>query len=74
MKRAPRRGSSVRLRTIPGPRLFVGYKDLDNLVRYLSPQGQILSRKRTGFNAQQQRTLKNAVKRARHLGILPFVG
>lgn len=67
-----RRGG--RIKPIPGPKIFVDYKDLQDLVRYLGPQGQVLSRKRTGFNAQQQRTLKLAVKRARHLGLLPFVG
>lgn len=72
MARMQRRGS--RPRPIPGPKLFVDYKDLTNMVRFLGPQGQVLSRKRTGFNTQQQRTLKKAVKRARHVGLLPFVG
>ena len=72
MRRGRRKG--VRIKPIPGPKLFVYYKDLPNLVRYLSPQGQILSRKRTAFSARQQRCLKIAVKRARHLGLLPFVG
>lgn len=50
------------------------YKDVEYLKKFLTPQGQILSRRRTGFNAQCQRSLKKAIKRARHLALLPFVG
>ena len=50
------------------------YKDVEMLARYVGPQGQILSRRRTGFSAQRQRELKKAIKRARHLGLLTFVG
>lgn len=52
----------------------IDYKDLAYISRFVSPQGQILSRRRTGFTAQRQRELKKAIKRARHLGLLPFVG
>ncbi len=50
------------------------YKDIETLKKYLNPHGQILSRKRTGFASQGQVNLKRTVKRARHLGLLPFVG
>jgi small subunit ribosomal protein S18 len=50
------------------------YKDIDNLRRFLTTHGQILSRKRTGYCAQCQKSLKLAVKRARHVALLPFVG
>ena len=50
------------------------YKEVELLARYIGPQGQILSRRRTGFSAQRQRDLKKAIKRARHLGLLTFVG
>lgn len=50
------------------------YKDVENLRRFLSAHGQLLSRKRTGYCAQCQKQLKLAVKRARHLALLPFVG
>ena len=52
----------------------IDYKDLELLRKCTGPQGQIVSRRRTGLSAQRQRTLKNAIKRARHLGLLPFVG
>jgi small subunit ribosomal protein S18 len=52
----------------------IDYKDLAYLVKFLTPQAQILSRRRTGFCAQCQRQLKKAIKQARHLALLPFVG
>ena len=52
----------------------IEYKDLDLLQKCVGSQGQILGRRRTALNAQQQRALKNAIKRARHLALLPFVG
>lgn len=50
------------------------YKDVENLRRFLSAHGQILSRKRTGYCAQCQKALKQGIKRARHMALLPFVG
>ncbi len=50
------------------------YKEFEVLKKCLGPQGQIMSRRRTGFSAQRQRELKQAIKRARHLALLPFVG
>lgn len=50
------------------------YKDVTYLEQFLTPQGQILSRRRTGFCTQCQKQLKAAIKRARHVGLLPFVG
>ncbi|MEZ5980465.1 MAG: 30S ribosomal protein S18 [Planctomycetota bacterium] len=52
----------------------IDYKNLDVLVKCLNSQGQLLSRRRTGLDAQRQRVLKQAVKRARHMALLPFVG
>ncbi|HIF41631.1 MAG TPA: 30S ribosomal protein S18 [Planctomycetes bacterium] len=50
------------------------HKDTEYLSKFLTPQGQIVSRRRSGFCTQCQRQLKKAVKRARHLALLPFVG
>ncbi len=52
----------------------IDHKDIEYLGKFLTPQGQILSRRRSGFCTQCQRQLKKAVKRARHLALLPFVG
>jgi len=49
------------------------YKDIKTLGRYINTFGQIESRRRTGLSAAQQRQLARAIKRARHLGLLPFV-
>jgi len=52
---------------------FFDYKDFKTLQRYISPYGQIETRKKTGLSAKQQRQLTTAIKRARHLALLPFV-
>ena len=52
----------------------IEYKSLEVLERCITPQGQLLSRRRTGLNAKRQREAKKAVKQARHIGLLPFVG
>ena len=50
------------------------YKNLPYLIKFLTPNGKIQSRKRTGFSGQHQRQLAEAIKHARHLGLLAFVG
>jgi small subunit ribosomal protein S18 len=52
---------------------FIDYKDIDNLKRFLNPNGRILSRKRTGLTAKNQRALAEAIKRSRFMGLLPFI-
>ncbi|MFQ3633776.1 MAG: 30S ribosomal protein S18 [Roseiflexus sp.] len=49
------------------------YKDLERLKRFLGPTGKILPRRRTGLTAKMHRRLTIAVKRARHMALLPFV-
>ena len=49
------------------------YKDFKTLQRYLNQFGQIESRKKTGLSEKQQKQLAKAVKKARHLALLPFV-
>lgn len=49
------------------------YKNVELLRKCMGTQGQMFSRRRTGLTAQRQRLLKNAIKRARHMGLLPFV-
>lgn len=48
------------------------YKDIDVLSRFISPQGYIVGREKTGLTQKQQRKLTTAVKRARQLALLPF--
>ena len=50
------------------------YKNIAYLTKLLTPQGKIMSRKRTGFSGQDQRQLAKAVKLARFLGLLAYVG
>ena len=49
------------------------YKDIKRLQRHISDRGKILPRRRTGACARHQRGVANAVKRARHMALLPFV-
>ncbi|HUM83241.1 MAG TPA: 30S ribosomal protein S18 [Lachnospiraceae bacterium] len=51
----------------------ISYKDVNKLKRYISERGKILPRRITGNCAKHQRALTLAVKRARHLAILPYV-
>ena len=52
---------------------YVDYKDTEMLERFVNDQGKILPRRVTGVSAKFQRQLTRAVKRARHLSLLPFV-
>jgi small subunit ribosomal protein S18 len=52
---------------------YFDYKDFKTLQRYVNVYGQIESRKKTGLTESQQRQLARAIKRARHLALLPFV-
>lgn len=49
------------------------YKDVKTLVKFINSYGQIEPIGRTGLSAKQQRSLAVAIKRARHLALLPFV-
>lgn len=52
---------------------FFDYKDVKTLQRFVNMYGQIDTRKKTTLSAKQQRALAKAIKRARHLALLPFV-
>ncbi|MGF1574243.1 MAG: 30S ribosomal protein S18, partial [Sumerlaeia bacterium] len=51
---------------------YVDYKDVETLKRFVTPQGKILPRRMTGTSARFQRLLTTAIKRARHLALLPY--
>lgn len=52
---------------------YVDYKDPVFLKRFLNEQGKILPRRITGTSLKYQRKVSKAVKRARHLALLPYV-
>ena len=52
---------------------YVDYKDAEFLKKFLNEQGKILPRRLTGTSQKLQKKVATAVKRARHLAILPFV-
>ena len=51
----------------------IDYKDVNKLKRYVSERGKILPRRITGNCATHQRALTVAIKRARHLSLMPYV-
>jgi small subunit ribosomal protein S18 len=52
---------------------YIDYKDADFLMKFLNEQGKILPRRITGTSLKFQRKVSQAVKRARHVAILPYV-
>jgi small subunit ribosomal protein S18 len=60
-------------RTSASGDVYVDYKDTESLRRMVSANGKIISRKRTGASAMEQRMLARAVKRARYIGLMAYV-
>jgi small subunit ribosomal protein S18 len=54
--------------------LNIDYKKADMLKRFVSDDGKIRPRRQTGTCARHQRALAGAIKRARHIALLPFTG
>ncbi len=52
---------------------YVDYKDVDLLKQFINPHGRVMSRSKTSLTAKQQRAVEIAIKRARLIGLLPFV-
>lgn len=52
---------------------YVDYKDVETLKKFLTPHARIQSRKRTGLPSKHERAIAMAIKRARFLGLLPYV-
>ncbi|HPI37355.1 MAG TPA: 30S ribosomal protein S18 [Ignavibacteriaceae bacterium] len=52
---------------------YIDYKDMKILQRYTSEQGRIIPKRITGTSAKYHRELTLAIKRARHMALLPFV-
>lgn len=51
----------------------IDYKDTNTLTKFITERGKILPRRITGVSAHHQRLLTVAIKRARHMALLPFV-
>lgn len=51
----------------------VDYKDVETLTKFITERGKILPRRITGVSALFQKRLTSAIKRARHMALLPFV-
>lgn len=52
---------------------FIDYKDVAYLRQFTNPHAKILSKKRTGVPSGKQREIVQAIKRARYMGLLPYV-
>jgi small subunit ribosomal protein S18 len=53
---------------------YIDYKDGDFLIKFVNEQGKLLPRRLTGTSLKYQRKVSVAVKRARHLALMPYVG
>ncbi len=77
LKARGRRGRTRRRKKCPftaaGVR-EIDYKDVDTLKRFVTERGKILPKRITGVSAYHQRLLADAIKRARYMALLPFVG
>jgi small subunit ribosomal protein S18 len=51
----------------------IDYKDIEVLKKFLSPSARIQSRRRTDTTSKNQRKLAEAIKRARFMGLLPYI-
>ena len=51
----------------------IDYKDYELLRKFMTPRGKILPRRNTGTCAKHQRQLSRAIKRARFMGLLPYI-
>jgi small subunit ribosomal protein S6 len=68
-------GARGRRRRMEGPQvLHLNYKDVNTLSHYITEQGKILPKRTTKVTAAFQRQLGRAVKRARYLALLPYMG
>ncbi len=72
-RRARGRGGRKKVCEFSRLGILPDYKDPERLKRFMGPTGKILPRRRTGLTAKMQRRLTIAIKRARHMALLPFV-
>ncbi|HVA99627.1 MAG TPA: 30S ribosomal protein S18 [Bacteroidia bacterium] len=53
---------------------YIDYKDGNFLLKFVNEQGKILPKRLTGTSLKYQRKVAQAIKRARHIAVLPYVG
>jgi len=73
IKRTPKRDPIYVDGQAPRP-MYVDYKDLDLLSKLTNRHGRIVSRRKTGCHAASQHAVARAIKRARFMALLPYVG
>jgi len=73
VKRTPKRDPIYIDGQAPRP-MYVDYKDLDLLSKLTNRHGRIVSRRKTGCHAASQHAVARAIKRARFMALLPYVG
>ena len=70
---APSRSENVKITdTSSNGKIFVDYKRAEDLRRFMTPNGKIQSRKKTGLTAREQRLISQAIKRSRYMALLPY--
>lgn len=52
---------------------YIDYKNVAYLKQFVNPHGRILTKRKNAVSAKNQRTIANAIKRARFMGLLPYV-
>jgi len=52
---------------------YIDYKDVEVLKRFINPHARVLPRKKTNINSKNHRNLETAIKRARFMGLMPYV-
>src|SRR5207247_7022311 len=73
IKKVPKR-DPIYIDGQPPRPMYVDYKDLDLLTKLTNRHGRIVSRRKTGCHAASQHAVARAIKRARFMALLPFVG
>ncbi|MCK5856868.1 MAG: 30S ribosomal protein S18 [Bacteroidales bacterium] len=53
---------------------YIDYKDANFLMKFVNEQGKILPRRLTGTSLKYQKKVSRAIKRARHIALMPYVG
>ncbi len=64
----------MRPKRVARPKEPLDYKNVTYLAGFVGPTGKMQSRRRTGFSGQNQRKLSTAIRLARFMGLLPYVG